>query len=174
MKGEPRLHEAVASSDERRRTDGAEETVWERRDFLEFSLGDGVYACETNDVQAIVPFPGITRVPTAPGYILGVFHHRGAIIPALDIRGVFGLPPAPSPSRGLRCVIVHSRKYTAAFVPDVVIGVSSFPVKAIEPPLTTGPLEAHFVKGQVRIKGKTLVILNIPEIVDGSRMKKEG
>jgi len=58
-----------------------------------FIIGDEEYAVPILSIQEIIkPFTW-TRVPQVPPYVLGVFNLRGAVIPLIDLRLKFGLPP---------------------------------------------------------------------------------
>jgi len=70
-----------------------------------FTVGDGWYAIDIMRIKEIIqPLP-ITRVPKAPSFIEGVIELRGAILPILDLRRRFDLPPTP-PTRSSKYLIV--------------------------------------------------------------------
>ncbi len=171
MPDETSLQEAVEASHKVRLQQGREETLWEKGDFLQFSLGNELYAFETKEIQEIIPSPKITHVPTAPEYVLGVFHNRGVIVPAIDLGGLLGLSHTTPLASGVRCVIIQAGKDAVAFIPDSIIGVMGLPVRAVESPLPAPSVEAGFVKGQIRLKDKIVVILDARAILEGSKIK---
>ncbi|MGZ3458002.1 MAG: chemotaxis protein CheW, partial [Archangium sp.] len=56
-----------------------------RQSYLVFACGSSWYAVPAECAAEVVSFPELTRVPGAPGYLLGVFAHRGEVIPVVDI-----------------------------------------------------------------------------------------
>lgn len=85
------------------------------REVLIFALEGQRYGIATIDVREIVRAVTITRLPNAPAFIEGVVNVRGRILPVLDIRARFDLPPRPLDpadhfivaSAGLRGVILR-------------------------------------------------------------------
>jgi purine-binding chemotaxis protein CheW len=65
------------------------------REVLVFELGGQRYGLPTADVREIVRAVTITRLPDAPAFIEGVVNVRGRILPVLDIRARYHLPPKP-------------------------------------------------------------------------------
>ena len=61
--------------------------------FLTFILGNEEYGIEILKVQEIKSWGPFTPIPNAPEYVLGVINLRGAIVPIVDLRSRFGLPP---------------------------------------------------------------------------------
>jgi len=68
--------------------------ITETRQYITFRLGDELFALDVARVREVLELTPITRVPTAPDYMLGVVNVRGKAIPVVDLRLRFGLPPA--------------------------------------------------------------------------------
>ena len=56
-----------------------------------FTLGKERYAIEVDWVREVVRLADITPLPGAPPSIAGVINYRGEIIPAVDLRTLFGI-----------------------------------------------------------------------------------
>jgi purine-binding chemotaxis protein CheW len=70
-----------------------------RKSLVGFVVGDVSYAVPIDHVREIVnPLP-ITELPHAPPTIAGVADHRGEIVPVVELRVRFGLPPLMEPRR---------------------------------------------------------------------------
>ena len=50
-----------------------------------FRAGKKRYSLSVLEVEEIVDWPSITRVPLAPPFLMGIFNLRGVIVPVLDI-----------------------------------------------------------------------------------------
>src|SRR5512147_2233226 len=70
----------------------------------------GRYAFEAPLVTEVVRLGPLTRLPSAPGFLPGVFTHRGEVLPVLDVAQLVGEGPvAIRPST--RAAIVHTGPY---------------------------------------------------------------
>lgn len=58
-----------------------------------FSLDEPRYALHVSEVVRVVRAVDITPLPNAPGIVSGVINFHGEIIPVVDIRKLFRLPP---------------------------------------------------------------------------------
>src|SRR5579862_1903664 len=98
-------------------------------------IGDEIYAFSIGCINSIIMPQAITRVPRTPSYVLGVMNLRGRIVPIVDLRKRFGLPPAPADTQHQqRIVIVEIEGISAGLVVDAVSEVLRMPSSRIEPP----------------------------------------
>ena len=65
-------------------TEPLEERLPEQQ-FCVFRAGRERFCLAVLDVEEVVYWPMVTRVPLAPPYLLGVFNLRGTIVPLVDI-----------------------------------------------------------------------------------------
>lgn len=63
--------------------------------YLTFLLAGEQYGLNILQVQEIRGWEQVTRIPNAPEYVKGVINLRGTIVPVLDLRSRFKLPPEP-------------------------------------------------------------------------------
>lgn len=94
--------------------------------FLIFQLGDEAYGLPIAEVDEVIRVPGeVTRMPGAPGFVMGVINLRGKAIPLIDQRTRFATSAAPETTKA-RAIILTLGSLQAGFVVD---GVSE--VKAV-------------------------------------------
>lgn len=62
---------------------------------LVFEVGGRRYALPAGDVQELLRAVSIIPLPRAPAIIEGIINLRGRIVPVLDVRTRFRLPPRP-------------------------------------------------------------------------------
>lgn len=92
------------------------------KNLVGFSVGDVNYAVEILAVREIInPLPIVT-LPHAPDAVLGVVDHRGEVVPIVDLRRRFGLPPADASVRK-KWVIVRVEERQVGLVVDSVTDV---------------------------------------------------
>src|SRR5688500_13065519 len=58
-----------------------------------FRVGAGEYALPAADVVQMETFESVTPVPGAAPFVIGLVQLRGRVIPVIDLRARFGLPP---------------------------------------------------------------------------------
>ncbi len=65
------------------------------KDLVGFLVGDVMYAVRIDVVREIVnPLP-VVELPRAPKTVKGVADYRGEVVPVIDLRERFALPPTP-------------------------------------------------------------------------------
>lgn len=87
--------------------DGAADEAAELlRELLVFGLDGSAYAVAVERVREIVRMKELTRVPRAPGWLLGVVALRGEIVEVVDLRRRLGLGGS-TPVRSHRIIVLH-------------------------------------------------------------------
>ena len=136
------------------------------RQYLTFTLGAEQYGVDILAVQEIKAWSPITPIPNATPALRGVMNLRGTIVPVIDLRAVFGLPPSePSP---LRVIVVLSvgGKVTGAIV-DAVSEVLPADDDEIQPPPELGGVADGFVTGVLSVGERLVVLLDIERVLGG-------
>ncbi len=72
--------------------------------YLTFELGNEVYGLPVLRVREVIGMQAAAKVPHTPDYVQGVINLRGKVIPIIDLRMKFGLPPTEHTDR--TCVVV--------------------------------------------------------------------
>src|SRR5579864_753739 len=93
---EPQNAEAVVEAEER----------LPEKQYCVFRTGRERFCVSVLDVEEVVEWPGLTRVPLAPAFLMGIFNLRGSIVPIIDIAFTEGRRPDLFP----RHVVVASMK----------------------------------------------------------------
>lgn len=57
----------------------------QERQYCLFRAGRERFCFSVMDVEEVVEWPSLTRIPLAPSFLMGIFNLRGAIIPVVDI-----------------------------------------------------------------------------------------
>ena len=83
--------------------------------YLTFKLADEDYGLEILKVREIIGLMGITVVPRTPAYIRGVINLRGKVIPVVDLRLKFSMPPnaKEDPTDALVVVVEYDGRQAA-------------------------------------------------------------
>lgn len=101
-----------------------------------FNVDDLLFGVEVTQVQEVLRFQPMTRVPLAPGTIRGLINLRGQIVTAVDLRACLGIGPRGEEVLPMNVVIRGSEGSVSLLVDEIgdVIEVSS---DSFEPPPST-------------------------------------
>lgn len=144
--------------------------------YLTFSLGSEEYGVGILKVREIIGVMEITAVPHTPHYIKGVINLRGRVIPILDLRLKFGMPPKEYDER--TCVIVvevqgHNSSVQVGMVVDSVSEVVNIATAEIEPaPAMGSSAESQNILGMAKVKGGVKILLNVDRVVGEGLMQQ--
>jgi purine-binding chemotaxis protein CheW len=127
--------------------------------FLVFRLGDDEFGLPIAAVDEVTRVPDqITRIPRAPRFLEGVINLRGEVLPVVDQRRRFDMPPLEV-TEGRRMIVVRTDRYRAGLVVDSVSEVRRHPTDAIEPPPALTDDITRAVQGVVNLVEQRRIVL---------------
>ena len=92
------------------------------KSLVGFVVGDVHYAVPIACVREICNPMTLVAMPRAPAAVIGVADYRGDVVPVVDVRARFGLPPL-SQTRRTKWILVGVREHFLALVVDAVTEV---------------------------------------------------
>jgi purine-binding chemotaxis protein CheW len=124
--------------------------------YLSFILADEEYGVEILRVREIRIWEKPTRIPGTPRYVLGVINLRGLIVPIVDLRRRFRMPPVQYDANTV-VVILQARsaehERTIGIVVDHVSDVYKVNESEIRPAPDLGiNIDTAYIRGLVTIK----------------------
>ncbi len=136
-------------------------------ELLTFSLSREEFAFRVSEVEEIIRFQRITRVPTLPDYVLGITSLRGKIIPVIDLNNRLALKGTGElqEERGdkredRRILILSGPKGMIGATIDKVLGVMRFPGGTIlDPPSHLTENELKYIEGVVILEKRFISIV---------------
>jgi purine-binding chemotaxis protein CheW len=139
-----------------------------QQSYLNFKLGEDVFAVNVSQVSEIIKKPLIKRMPYAPGFMTGVINVRGRVLPVLDIRMKFGVDFEKDTFHAHILVVkifLEGNPVEIGALVDSVEGIMELPEKDIEPlPGMGSQFITTFIKGMVRKPGNYIVVMDINNI----------
>ncbi len=123
---------------------------------LRVLVGREQYAIPIGEVREVDVLAGLTRVPGAGSYVLGVQSRRGELVPVLDLQGLLGIPGG----LGTRGVVVEKAGRRAILPVDGAEDVEDL----------TGDVDGQtgtpLVAGSVLSSDRLIGVLDVGEILD--------
>ena len=146
--------------------------------YMTFKLASEEYGLEILKVRELIGLLEITRVPKTPHFIRGVINLRGKVIPVLDLRLKFGLPPVASNSQTVIIVVQiagRGNSSTMGVLVDEVLEVRAIAAPDIEPAASLqGQLDAEFILGVGKVEKRVLFLLDIDRILNPQEKRAVG
>ncbi|MEA2532939.1 MAG: purine-binding chemotaxis protein CheW [Actinomycetota bacterium] len=121
-------------------------------------MGPDLYAVPMDGVRKVVRAPLLTKLPTAPALVLGLFNLRGEIVPLLDTPALMGLSRIPD--------------WPFVAVVRASLGLAGLAATAFPEPAAlgepVGPSESPATAGTYAVGGRLAVLLDIEELLGGA------
>lgn len=133
--------------------------------YCVFRSGRERFCLPVLDVEEVLEWPIVTRLPLAPSYMMGIFNLRGAIVPLIDIAMTEGRRPGLLPKH----VVVASLKIGGH--EDVRIGIASDEVVGTysvtsDDLLRQAPENVPHCVGMLRHDDRLALVLDLPRLLE--------
>jgi len=143
--------------------------------YLTFTLAAETYGVPVLAVREIIRLCPITPVATMPPHVRGVINLRGRVIPLIDLRVRFGLPPEADHDR--TCIVVAQVQAAAAggrpyaVVVDGVEEVATFSAADIAPPPDFGgAVDTRFLTGMARREAGVTTLIDLDAVAAADQL----
>ncbi len=143
-------------------------SITETTQYLSFKLGEEIFAVDVAKVREILDVIAITKVPQTPDFMRGVINLRGSVVPVMDMRLKFGMPPTERTVN--TCIIVmevtqDGEAMVLGSLADSVQEVLDLEPDQIEQAPRIGTkLRSDFIKGMGKHNDRFIIILDIDRI----------
>jgi purine-binding chemotaxis protein CheW len=133
--------------------------------YLTFRLGREEYGLPVLKVREIIKLLDITAVPQAPPHVKGVINLRGKVIPVVDLRLKFALPPQPYDEQTSIIVVeiagLHSTIMMGVIVETVceVLNIAADEIE--ETPNFGDHMRTDYMRGVAKVKGTVKILLDL-------------
>lgn len=99
---------------------GAAGTTPQEHQLVVFQLASELYGVDIGVVNTVIRMQEATRIPHAPDFVEGTVNVRGSIVPVVDLRKRFDLPPAEN-TRSSRIIVTEIDDQMVGLVVDRVV-----------------------------------------------------
>lgn len=140
--------------------------------FLLDGLEFGVDLLTQREVLRMMP---VTKMPCSVDYVEGVIQIRGTIIPVVNLRTRFGMPPQAFNAMTRIINIEVTDDLIVGFIVDSVGQVRRMNSSMIEPPPPViASLDSDYITGVGKFEDSLLLILDVPRVLSGDDIKTLG
>lgn len=143
-------------------------TITNISQHLTFMLSDERFAIDIMQVQEVLEFSKITKIPGTPSFIKGVINVRGYMVTVIDLKEKF-LNQEIKPDVNTCIIIleanVNGENITIGVLVDSVSEVVNFDTDQIElPPKIGTSIKTKFIRGIAKQDNEFIVLLNIEKV----------
>jgi len=133
--------------------------------FSIFIISEKLFGIELSNVSEVLTIPKISKIPSSPKHIVGVFNLRGAIITLVEISEIIGVDKQ-NPDESMVLIVDLENKQLGILVEKVldVINVEESEIKL--PTRDMSPKMAKNIIGYYEKEGSgTINLLNLNELL---------
>jgi purine-binding chemotaxis protein CheW len=134
---------------------------------LIFTLGGRRAALHTADVHSVVELDGLTTVPQAPPFVLGLSALRSITLTVIDAAAAIGLAVPRPPQAGARAAIVDHDGHRYALVVDDIDDVAERLGDAVPVPGEAGPGWQRASEGLIETARGPALLLSLDVLLSG-------
>ena len=136
------------------------------RQYCVFRAGRERFCLNVLEVEEVVDWPIVTRIPLAPAFLMGVFNLRGTIVPLMDIAFTEGRRPGLLPKHVVVAAIKGDAQHDdlrVGIAADEVIGTFSAAEDAV---LDQAPAEVPHCRGMLRHEDRLALVVDLGRLTD--------
>ena len=152
--------------------------ITEMRQYLTFKLGDEVFATDVAKAREVLDYTSITKIPRTPNFMSGVINLRGNVVPVIDLRLCFDMPPIDKTINTYIVVVevlLNGEPTAIGALVDSVEEVIDLEPEQIRPAPKIGTLiRTDFIRGIGKRDSQFVIILDIDRIFSAEELSMFG
>ncbi len=135
------------------------------RQYSTFYVADLFFGIDVLNVQEVLRYQEMTRVPLAPDVIEGLINLRGQIVTALDLRRRLKIPPRDTGHTPMNIVVRSEEGAVSLLVDEISDVLEVNPASYEPPPQNLPPEQRELIEGLYKLEGRLLLILNTERVL---------
>lgn len=146
------------------------QTETANRQFSTFFVQDLFFGIEVLEVQEVLRYQEMTKVPLAPDLIEGLINLRGQIVTAIDMRRRLRLEPR-KPDETPMNMVVRGDDGAVSLLVDEIGDVLEVRNDVYEPAPENTPHELReMIAGVYKLDGRLLLVLDTERVLQGQQV----
>ncbi len=135
------------------------------RQFCTFLVDGLFFGVEVLQVQEVIRYQEMTRVPLAPNVVGGLINLRGQIVTAIDLRRRLGMSERPKENLPMNVVVRTNEGAVSLLVDEIGDVVTVEPELFERTPETLSGVARDLLSGVYKLKNRLLLILDTEKAV---------
>jgi chemotaxis signal transduction protein len=136
--------------------------------YILFELAGTTYGLPTREVQHVEMLDHVTPVPNSAAAVEGVVFSRGQVVPALNLRTLFGLPAQAKTVR-TRLIVLRFEERLIGLIVDQAREFQVLPEQVIQPvEATVSRLSGSFLEATATVGGRLILLPSLRAILDNA------
>jgi purine-binding chemotaxis protein CheW len=136
------------------------------RQYCVFRAGRERFCFSVLEVEEVVDWPLVTRIPLSPAFLVGVFNLRGTIVPLVDIAFTEGRRPGLLPRHVVVAALESDPQrgiLRLGIAADEVIGTYSATEESL---LDQAPADVPHCRGMLRHDDRLALVVDLRRLTD--------
>jgi purine-binding chemotaxis protein CheW len=133
--------------------------------FLTFLLDEKEYGLELFKIQEIRGYAPVTPIPNVPPHVRGVMNLRGTVLPVIDLRMKFRLPPIEYNKFTVIVIAMVGEKMVGLLVDAVSDVLQVTPDSMRAAPDFGAAVDTRFIDGVFQTREHLAVALNLEKLL---------
>jgi purine-binding chemotaxis protein CheW len=136
------------------------------RQYCVFRAGRERFCFSVLEVEEVVDWPLVTRIPLSPAFLMGVFNLRGTIVPLVDIAFTEGRRPGLLPRHVVVAALESDPQrgiLRLGIAADEVIGTYSATEDSL---LDQAPADVPHCRGMLRHDDRLALVVDLRRLTD--------
>lgn len=135
------------------------------RQYCTFYLGEFFFGVDVTQVQEVLKFQPMTRVPLSGAAIQGLINLRGQLVTAVDLRQRLEMAPFPDGHQPMNVVITRDDGMVSLLVDEICDVVEVHEDAFERVPETVRGVARDLMTGAYKLENALLLILDVESIL---------
>src|SRR5579862_6491169 len=145
----------------------AEKSMANRKQYCTFNLGKHFFGVPVEEVQEVIRYLEMTRVPLVSDVVRGLINLRGQIVTAIDLRCRLGMAERGADQLPMN-VVIRTDDGAVSLLVDEIGDVLEVDEQSLEaPPATLQGLAREMIRGVHKLQGRLLLVLDTERATTG-------
>lgn len=132
----------------------------ENTQFCTFTADGLLFGLAVREVQEVIRYQTMTRVPLADPTVSGLINLRGQIVTAIDLRTRLGLKPRVGDKKPMNVIVRHDEGAVSILVDEIGDVIEVDPAQFEAPTDRLSVAARDLIAGVYKLEGKLLLVLD--------------
>jgi purine-binding chemotaxis protein CheW len=143
--------------------------------LLTFLLDGEVYGADISQIQEVLEYRRVTKVPRTPEFMLGVINLRGQVVPVIDLRRLFSMQVTENTVN--TCIVIvdvmlEGEGISLGILADGVKEVIELSASDIcDAPRLGHRIDTRFIEGIGKSDDEFIIILNLGRVIGDEELQ---